>query len=635
MTSLQQLRDAGALAALDEHCARTLCRLAGDERPAVLLATALAARQVSLGHVCVDLAALCERPLLLGENGEPLPGVALPELDTWLGVLRASPLVDAAAGGAQRRPLVLDAAGRLYLRRYFEHEQSLALAFRARAGAGTSTPDDAQLEEALDRLFPASVARAPGSPDHTPRATRSSRDATRQLALEFPAPRPRADAKDDAPDMQRVAARTAATRRLCVISGGPGTGKTSTVVKILALLAEQRRRDGGAAPRMVLVAPTGKAAMRLSEAIRRAKRTLACDAAIQAAIPEEASTIHRALRSIGGSSTRFRHDATHPLRADVVLVDEASMVDLALMARLVAAVPTDARLILLGDKDQLASVEAGAVLAELCDAGEARAAGDPLAASIVELTRSYRYRPGSGIEALARAINAGDAAGALAVLDDATHPDVRRVEPAADETLGPELRASALASCGAYLDAPDGASRLRALERTRILCAHRHGPHGVAAVNAAIEAMLVDERRIDRRAGLAYDGRPIMVTRNDYQLQLFNGDVGTIVEHDGKRLAYFLAPDGSPRLLSPARLPPHETVFAMTVHKSQGSEFDHVAVLLGERSSPLLTRELLYTAVTRARETVTIHATRDVLADAIARRTERGSGLSEALWGWP
>lgn len=631
MTTLQQLRDAGALAALDEHCARTLCRLAGDEHPAVLLATALAARQVSLGHVCVDLAELCKRPLLLGEQGEPLPGVALPEIDTWLAALRASPLVDAAAVGAQRRPLVLDGAGRLYLRRYFEHEQSLATALRARSGAGTAPPDGAHLEEALDRLFPTAVARSPGSPDPTPRA-RSRRDATSQLTLEFTAPRPRADA-DDGPDMQRVAARTAATRRLCVISGGPGTGKTSTVVKILALLAEQRRRDGGAALRVVLVAPTGKAAMRLSEAIRRAKRTLACDAAIHAAIPEEASTIHRALGSIGGSSTRFRHDATHPLRADVVLVDEASMVDLALMTRLVAAVPADARLILLGDKDQLASVEAGAVLAELCDAGGARAAGDPLAASIVELTRSYRYRPGSGIEALARAINAGDAAGALAVLDDATRPDVRRIETSADETLGPELRASALASCGAYLDARDGASRLRALERTRILCAHRHGPHGVAAVNAAIEAMLVDERRIDRRAGLAYDGRPIMVTRNDYQLQLFNGDVGTIVEHDGKRLAYFLAPDGSPRLLSPARLPPHETVFAMTVHKSQGSEFEHVAVLLGERSSPLLTRELLYTAVTRARETVTIHATRDVLADAIARRTERGSGLSDALWG--
>jgi len=630
MTTLQQLREAGALAALDEHCARVLCRLAGDERPAVLLAAALAARQVSLGHVCIDLPALGRHPLLVGDEGVPVPNLVLPVTSAWLAELRSSPLVDGPRGGPERRPLVLDAAGRLYLRRYFEHEQSLAAALRARAEQDAQALDDAILDQALGRLFAPPVAPSPASPP--PPATKTRRASPGQLTLDLTAP-PSPPAADDAPDMQRVAARTAATRRLCVISGGPGTGKTSTVVKILALLAEQRAREGGAPLRVALVAPTGKAAMRLTEAIGRAKRSLSCSEEVRAAIPEEASTIHRALGSIGGSSTRFRHHATHPLRADVVLVDEASMVDLALMTRLVAAVPESARLILLGDKDQLASVEAGAVLAELCGPSSAPAADDPLAASIVELTRSYRYRPGSGIEALARAINAGDAARALAILDDAALSDVTRVEPAADTALVPELRAAALADYSAYLDEPDGLARLGALDRARILCAHRHGPHGVGAVNAAIEAMLVEEKRIDRRAGLAYAGRPILVTRNDYQLQLFNGDVGTIVEHEGKRLAFFLAPDGSPRLLSPARLPPHETVFAMTVHKSQGSEFERVAVLLGDRSSPLLTRELLYTAVTRAREAVTLYATRAVLEEAIARRTERGSGLRDALWG--
>jgi len=511
---------------------------------------------------------------------------------------------DASAVTTARRPLVLDAAGRLYLRRYFEHEARLAAALRARAQQSTAALGEDEIEDALDRLFPASAATAAGASP---------------VAGE--------------PDMQRVAARTAATRHLCVISGGPGTGKTSTVVKILALLAEQSQRAGERAPRALLLAPTGKAAMRLTDAIRRAKDALACTPEIRAAIPEQASTIHRALGSIEGSSTRFRHDRAHPLRADVVLVDEASMVDLALMTRLVAAVPDTARLILLGDKDQLASVEAGAVLGELCGPERPHRAPDaPLAASIVELTRSYRYGAGSGIEALASAINAGDAARALAILADPAVADVARVDPASESTLSEPLRDAALTGFRAYLDENDPAQSLAALERFRILCAHRHGPYGVGAANAEVEALLASADRIDRRAGPTYLGRPIIVMRNDYQLQLFNGDVGTIVDHEGRRLAFFLGPDGTPRHLSPARLPPHETVFAMTVHKSQGSEFDRVAVLLGDRSSPLLTRELLYTAVTRARHAVSLHATVEVIAEAISRPTERASGLRDALW---
>lgn len=641
--TVDDLRRATLLGPLDEHCARALCRLAGDERPLVVLAAALATRQVRLGHVCVDLRALAARKQLAADDGVTMHDVAWPDAERWLVTLRESPLVGDGARG-ERRPLVLDHAGRLYLQRYFEHEHGLAAAIRERAGRYDASPDGDGLDEALERLFPGGGTRGDAAPPAARPAARAGRrsatpEAQLALGLDHPpsasTPTPKAPA-GAAHDRQRLAARTAATRRLCVISGGPGTGKTSTVVKILALLAEQRARAGERPLRVRLLAPTGKAAMRLTEAIRQAKSGLACSDDVRAAIPEEASTIHRALGSIDGSGTRFRHDGEHPLRADVVLVDEASMVDLALMSRLVAAVPPDARLILLGDKDQLASVEAGAVLGELCGSPTERAAradDTPLASAIVELTHSFRYRRDSGIEALASAINAGDAPRALDILADTRFPDVGRSDPAASGALSESLRAEALAGCRTYL-APDApVDRLRALERFRILCAHRQGPHGVAGTNDEIERLLADERLIDRRVGPTYAGRPIMITRNDYQLQLFNGDVGTIVAREGKQLAFFVAPDGEERLYSPARLPPHETVFAMTVHKSQGSEFDRVAVLLGDRSSPLLTRELLYTAVTRARQAVTLYATQAVLEEAIARRTERGSGLRDALWG--
>jgi exodeoxyribonuclease V alpha subunit len=635
--SLEDLRKAKLLGPLDEHCARALCRIAGDERPSVLLAAAVAVRQIGLGHVCTDLHSLAERHQLVADDGVTMHEVSWPDATRWLDELRGSPVVGGPSD-AERRPLVLDAAGRLYLRRYHEHEQRLAHALRVRAAAVEPETDRHLLEEGLSRLFArdSSVTGEPGAPQAPSRRRSGEAPDDAQLALSLARP-----------DEQRDAARRAATRRLCVISGGPGTGKTSTVVKILALLVEQRLHAGRRAPRVLLLAPTGKAAMRLSDAIRRAKSGLACSDEVRAAIPDEAATIHRALGSAADSSTRFRHDAGRPLRADVVLVDEASMVDLALMARLVDAVPHHARLILLGDKDQLASVEAGAVLGELCSLTGGDRRGEvmspevsAIAASTVELTRSYRYRPGSGIEALANAINRGEAERALQVLSDPAFADVERSDPEPGAGLSERLRAEVLEGGRAYLAPSSGRDRLAALERFRVLCAHRSGPHGVVTTNAEIEALLAEEHLVDRRRGPTYAGRPIIITRNDYQLQLFNGDVGTIVEVDGKLVAAFVA-SGKPgetgeeteRHYSPARLPPHETVFAMTIHKSQGSEFDHVAVLLGDRSSPLLTRELLYTAVTRARKKVTLYATGAVIAEAVARRTERGSGLRDALRG--
>ncbi len=532
-------------------------------------------------------------------------------------MLRSSPLVGAPADGT---PLVLDDGGRLYLRRYWTHQARLAAAIQTRALATDTIADRPWLTATLNRLWPA--------------------DGSGVL------------------DWQRLAAVMALQRRFLVISGGPGTGKTFTVVKILALLVEDALHRAQRPPRITLVAPTGKAAARLAESIRRAKPMLPCAELVVMAIPDDAATIHRCLGSLGGSTTRFRHNASSQLMTDVLLVDEASMVDLALMARLLEAVPEHARVLLLGDEDQLASVEAGAVLGDICNSGMPRSyspvlVGDiaeltgerlPVAANaptatgiwdcIVQLTRSYRYAADSGIGALARAINAGDASTALAVLESHEDSSVTLVPPATDGRLSTSLRDAVVAGFSAYLRESEPTDRLRAFERFRVLCAHRHGWEGVESMNRQIEAALAAAGLV-RNDRQPYIGQPIMVTRNDYQLGLFNGDVGLTVrdpERADGRVALFVAPDGTTRLLSLSRLPPYETVFAMSVHKSQGSEFDEVAVVLPQQVSSVVSRELLYTAVTRARRRVTIHATRDMVTHAITHRIERTSGLRELLW---
>jgi exodeoxyribonuclease V alpha subunit len=427
-----------------------------------------------------------------------------------------------------------------------------------------------------------------------------------------------------------------------VISGGPGTGKTSTVVKILALIVEQARAQARMAepPRILLLAPTGKAAARLSEAIKRAKGTLQATAAVRDAIPDEASTIHRALGTFGGHAQRFRHHRDAPLAADVIVVDEASMVDLALMARLFEAVPTDARVILLGDKDQLASVEAGAVLGDICGAGLDHTRAGPIAASIALLTRSYRYGPESGIGKLAQAINQAQPERVLGLLRDPGVADVALVEHAAGGALPEGLWKAAVAGFRPLLEASSAVEKLRALDGFAVLCAHRRGPHGQLAVNQRIEAAL-------RAAGLApagadrYPGRPVIVTQNDYQARLFNGEVGVLL-HDAqpaadgsgtRRLAaHFAAADGGVRAIAASRLPPHESAYALSVHKSQGSEFDEIAVVLPPEGSPVLSRELLYTAVTRARKRVTIHGSAQIVTLCVQRTVRRASGLRDALW---
>lgn len=622
---LPVLHERGLLSDLDLHFARFVARLAGENTPlpagegvgaraALELAAALASHATGQGDICVNLRQWARRWNFMA--GEALPFVP-PPIGDWLGILRASPVVGRPG---ERHPLVLDPRGRLYLYRYWEYEHRLADALLQRAGEIPAILDEARLCADLDRLFP----RHP------------------QLA---------------GPDWQKVAAAVAALKRVCIISGGPGTGKTSTVLKILALLTGQ---TGGKPLRVALAAPTGKAAARLQEAIRAAKPTLGLPPERLAQIPEEASTLHRLLGA-RPDSVYFRHDRDNPLPVDVLVVDEVSMVGLALMAKTVDALPPAARLILLGDKDQLASVEAGAVLGDLCLGGgrfspefrarlaaltgealpRGRATPSPLADAIVLLRHSYRFGAASGIGALARAVNSGKAAAAVALLTGSPHEDIAWRTLADPAELSEQLADSVGEGFAPYLRAVrEGAGPAVVFERFnrfRVLSALRKGPFGVEALNRLCEAALRDRGLIQTRQDW-YLGRPVMIVRNDYNLRLFNGDIGiTLSDPDEpeRMKVYFLGSDGALRGFAPARLPEHETVYAMTVHKSQGSEFDRVRVVMPNEPAPVLSRELVYTALTRARQQAAFHGLPAVFADAVERRLRRSSGLRDRLWVEP
>lgn len=595
-------RDDNPFSDVDLHFGRLMARLAGSERPELALAAALASRATGEGDVCVRLADFA---------GRSVPGFELtaPALDDWTGLLREHTVVGAPG---DFRPLVLDDAGRLYLYRYWDYEKRLAEELLARAQDADGV-DEALLRAGLARYFP------------------NARDSE-----------------------QKIAAAMAVMRRLCVISGGPGTGKTTTVVKILALLAEQAHGR----ITIGLAAPTGKAAARVQDAIRAALDTLDVDLFARAAIPIEASTIHRLLGA-RPDSVYYRHDRDHPLALDVLVVDEASMADLALAVKLLEALPRRARVILLGDKDQLASVEAGAVLGDVCaGAGlstafakriaaaagltaskitAAKGARPRLADSIALLERSYRFGPDSGIGKLARLVNAGQGAEALEMLKSGTQADVawRTVAPGELKT---QLAATVVERLRVYFDAvraneaPEKIFEL--FDRYRVLCAHRRGLFGVTALNRMIEDALDAEHLVNLRQAW-YAGRPVMIARNDYGARLFNGDVGITLpdaSDEGRFKVFFRSAGEGVRAFTPARLPEHETVYAMTIHKAQGSEFGAVLMVLPSELSPIMSRELLYTGITRSMSRVEIWGDESAFCDAVARRVIRASALQEHLW---
>lgn len=585
--------------------------------PDVWLAAALVSHANRQGHICLDLTMMQGRHLLEGENGNA--SIVCPALDRWIRAIRKTSVVGRPGGYA---PLILDAQYRLYLYRYWDYQQRLAGWIQQRVDQQADV-DLKMLQAGLDRLFPQGAGNA------------NSKDP-------------------EAMDWQKIAAFVALVKNFCVISGGPGTGKTTTVAKILALMLEQ---SGPSPLRIALAAPTGKAAARLQSAIRDSKKNLDVDTHTRTRIPEDASTIHRLLGSISGSPY-FRHDQSNPLPADVVVVDEASMVDLALMSKLVQALAPHARLILLGDKDQLASVEAGSVLGDMCDspgidgfsirhrdlARELTGCEAPLipdsdesiglADCVVKLRKNFRFGPKSGIGALSRAVNAGQGGRVVSLFTDKKRGDLTRKSLPHPRALAANMRAWVIERFSSCIRASSVQEAFARFDQFRILCALRQGPYGVVNLNGIVASILIAQGLITPHATW-YRGRPVMINRNDYDLGLFNGDVGMAwpdsETHDLR--VFFPVSDGGFKKFHPVRLPEHETVFAMTVHKSQGSEFDEVLLVLPDKDVPVLTRELLYTGITRARRRVAVWAGEDVIRAAVSRRIRRMSGLRHALWG--
>ena len=568
---LRELHDGELIADIDWHFARLIARFDGHERPEVALAAALASVQTRRGHVCLDLEACAGGPLasVLEDPlvDRPIPPYTLPDLDGWRSSLLASPVV-AGPGCEGERPLVLDDAGRLYLSRYRRAESSVAERLVEMARAEERIPG---VDAKLGRLF---------------------------------------DAKDAD---QRRAVDAVLRRRLCVVTGGPGTGKTFVAARVIALLLE----IGLAKPdRIALAAPTGKAAQRLQASVSAQTEDLAETIAALRDYRVDASTVHRLLYRARNCSLPF----------DAVVLDEASMVDLPLMSRLVGALADDTRLVVLGDAHQLASVQPGAVLGDLCAA--AAAPGSPLGGCVQALTVNRRFEKESGIGRLADAIVAGDAARAMAALTDERDPRIELL-PLPDARAFERLATRhAVESWAPSLRSP----RESPFPARRILCAHRHGPFGTHRFNRLVEDELRQRGLVGREE--FYPGRPIIVTRNDPATRLSNGDTGVVVDEGAGRRVWFPeldAPDGERFEVSPARLPEHDSFFALTVHRAQGSEYEEVAFIPGPTDSRVVTRELLYTAVTRARSKVVVYGGEDDVTRAVARSTERVGGLASRL----
>lgn len=573
--------------------------VAGEE-PAVMLAAAILSKDAGEGHVCLPLSRLA-----VDEKMPPALQscfALLGEAVDWQAILLRSPAVSATDTGT---PLILTGE-RLYLNRLWRNELTVARFF-----SETNAPlpcDEAQLRQVLDTLF----------------------------------------TSDDATDWQKVAGAVALTRRVSVISGGPGTGKTTTVAKLLAALIQL---SGEQKCRIRLAAPTGKAAARLTESLGGALQKLPLTGEQLALLPNEASTLHRLLGAQPGSQ-RLRYHAGNPLHLDVLVVDEASMIDLTMMSRLIDALPPHARVIFLGDRDQLASVEAGAVLGDICTYASlgytaeraeelARLTGCSLAAeqhsvagalrdSLCLLQKSYRFGSDSGIGQLASAVNRGDRHTTCAVFDG-TFTDIEKKSLQSGEEYQAMLDDALLG----YQHFLTGVQQQRPPEQViaafgeyQLLCALREGPFGVSGLNDRLEQLLAQKRKINRTLHSRwYEGRPVMISRNDSALGLFNGDIGIALDRGQGLRVWFQMPDGSVKSFQPSRLPEHETAWAMTVHKSQGSEFNHAALILPTQLSPVVTRELIYTAITRARQRLSLYTDERVLMQAIATRTERRSGL--------
>ena len=593
---------------VDLQFARLLCE---GERADYFLAAACASASAGEGHVCLALAALTPEALWSGSQriaAEQLWQLCDAPQDelTWQ---RRLAEWSALSSASQVGPLCL-VDQQLYLQRAWQQEQQVASFFNA--FPKQSLKDEFQARQILDHLFGESISND-----------------------------------------QKVAAAVALTARHAIISGGPGTGKTTTVAKLLAAMIELSSTK----LRIQMAAPTGKAAARLTESLGKALLALEVDERVRQRFPREATTLHRLLGA-QATTRQLRYHAHNPLHLDILIVDEASMVDLTMMANVIAALPEHARVIFLGDRDQLASVEAGAVLGDICRSAEygysvARAAqltrltgchvegrdspqAPQLRDNICLLKHSYRFDATSGIGQLARAVNQGQTSEALALLTaDLTDIHWRGLAEEADwRTLLHEVCEGYQPFLASITRGDTPRQIVANFAHYQLLCALREGAFGVKGLNQSIETALRQRGLLASSSSTQQDyvGRPIMITRNDSGLGLFNGDVGiTLLDSEQQLKVYFQLPDGELRAVQPSRLPAHETAWVMTVHKSQGSEFTHTALVLPRQFSPVLSRELIYTAITRAKSQLTLYGEGAILNRAILNQTSRRSGLTAAL----
>lgn len=590
--------------------------IANDENPILLMVAALLSAETMTGHVCLALSDIKIEKLFAGRHPELATEfwqkIGAPDKQE---ICQAILKEDAVSLETENKvsPLILS-GDYLYFQRMWQYEQYVAHFF---SDTSVGTPSSHQIKTVLDSLFP--------------------------ISTEI--------------DWQKIAAAVAVTSKVSIISGGPGTGKTTTVARILAALIKLEANHDHKI-RIELAAPTGKAAARLTESLGEAMKHISLTEAERELLPNQAKTLHRLLGA-QPESQQFRYHRGNRLSLDVLIVDEASMVDLPMMGKLLESLPENAKLIFLGDKDQLASVEAGAVLGDICQfaangysperarqlskltgcslSDYTSSAGPVIRDSLCLLRKSYRFSADSGIGQLAFAVNEGDAAKAQKILNQERFDVHNYVQETADDYAKILLDASE--NYKDYLLAVKSKETpghiLQKFNQYRLLAALRDGPFGVVGLNEKLEKLFHRQGLINRPYNLLnkhYAGRPIMISRNDSPLGLFNGDIGIILPDEENALrAYFQFPDGTIRGVQPNRLPLHETAYVMTVHKSQGSEFTHTALVLPQVYSPVITRELVYTAITRAKKELSLYGSAKVLRRAIETPTKRRSGLAVQL----
>jgi len=587
---LRDVHETGVLNWGDVHVAQKVAHLFGDADQRVQLALALTTRALRQGSTCLELDQIDQTRFETdAESVVQIPDGLWPDSEEWLGAISASPLVHLGAEAGGDRPLRL-VGQRLYLERYWQEETTVAQELLDRRAAATDPPQADRLNAAAAELL------------------QPADDADQALAAVVPL-----------------------FTGVSVIAGGPGTGKTYTLARVLGMLTRCAARP----PLIALAAPTGKAAVRMDESMAKALIGMPADLAAELGALR-ATTIHRLLGWVPEARNRFRHNRANPLPHDVVVVDEASMVSVTLMARLLEALRPGARLVLVGDPNQLAPVEAGAVLADIVEApaAEVPALRDGLAAlglsaaarPVAVLRRNHRS--GQTIAELAAAVLAGDA-DAVERLATAGSAEVGFAESAEAAGL-PELVSRVGVAMIRAARVGDVTGALTELESHRLLCAHRHGPFGVSSWSRRVEDWIAEALPDFDPTPLWYAGRPVLVTQNSPEVGLFNGDTGVVVEAAGQLRAYF-ARGGRTQAVSPFVLDAVATIHAMTVHKAQGSQFAQVSLILPDPDSPLLTRELLYTAITRAEQRVNLIGSLESLRRAVTNRARRASGLLARL----